>query len=170
MRGDPYGNRTRVSAVEPESRLDSTAVARIEGETGSSGINGLQARGHENTPARRFLLKRWTVSVRWASGATTESTITASTRGKALADAWRCDAFSGSTFGEFLRFASCRRSKDEPSWWGEPITVLGKPAFYLGHDGQYVHFAYPDGDHVLYAHPLDVLPMHRRPEAYRRAA
>lgn len=32
------------------------------------------------------------------------------TRGKAMADAWRCDAFGHLTFGEFLKRARCVRT------------------------------------------------------------
>ena len=116
--------------------------------------------------AVRLLLKNWTVSVLWASGATTSAEMVAVSRGKALADAWRSDAFNGSTFGEFLKFARCRRAPD-PSWWGKPITVEGKPAFYLGHNRQYVSIAYPGGTFALNAHPYDVLPLECRPEGYR---
>lgn len=115
---------------------------------------------------RAFLLKRWTVTVRWANGASTSSEVVAPTRGKALADTWRSDIFNGVSFGEFLGFTRCRRAAD-PHWWGAPITVLGKPAFYLGHDRQYVHFAWPGGQFALRAHPYDVQPIERRPEAYR---
>jgi hypothetical protein len=117
-----------------------------------------------------FMLKRWTVSVQWASGATTTSTVIASTRGKALANTWRCDAFSGSTFAEFLRCVTCRRDRHEPPRWGDPITVEGRPAFYVEGDTQYVRIVYPGKDCVLCAHPLDVLPEGYRPSAYRRAA
>lgn len=115
-----------------------------------------------------FLLKRWIVSVRWASGAVTSETVIASTRGKAMVDAWRCDAFCGSTFGEFLRFSSCRRDHLSPARWGDPITVQGKPAHFLYSDRQYVHFVYADEDRTLCAHPFDVLPVEYRPDTYRR--
>lgn len=115
-----------------------------------------------------FLMKRWTITVRWASGTETSSDSTAATRGKALADAWRSDAFSGSTFGEFMKFARCRRTID-PQQWGDQITVEGKPAFYLGRNSQYVRIAYPDSDVALNAHPLDVSPESYRPECYRSA-
>lgn len=115
----------------------------------------------------RFLLKRWTVTVWWASGATTSDEVVAPSRGKALADAWRSDAFNGCTFGEFLKFSRCRRAP-EPAWWGAPITVLGKPAFFLDYNKQYVRFAYPGAEFAMNAHPYDVLPIERRPEAYRK--
>ena len=89
----------------------------------------------------------------------------AKTRGKALADAWRSDAFDGYSFGEFLKVARCRLTEYQPP--ATPITVLGKPAFYLDHNQQYVQFVYPDGEFVLNAHPYDVLPEQYRPRAYR---
>lgn len=49
----------------------------------------------------------------------------------------------------------------------DEITVLGKRALGLGHNGQYVQFVYPGKDVVLNAHPLDVLPASYRPRAYR---
>jgi hypothetical protein len=111
-------------------------------------------------------LKNWTVTVRWASGATASANVVATTRGKALADTWRSDVFSSTTFGEFLRFASCHRARD-PEWWGAPITVEGKPAGYLGHNSQYVSVWIPGRDFALNAHPYDVLPLERRPIGYR---
>lgn len=119
------------------------------------------------TEARQgLLLKNWTVSVLWSSGTTTSGDIVDASRGKALAAAWRSDAFNGSTFGEFLKFARCRRAAD-PAWWGKPITVEGKPAFYLGHNRQYVQIGYPGDAFALNAHPYDVLPLECRPEGYR---
>lgn len=108
-----------------------------------------------------FVLRRFVVSVMgWG-----ESTVLAKTRGKALADAWRCDAFSDCTFGEFLKIARCRLDWYQPK--PDEITVLGKPALGLGHNSQYVQFVYPGGEHVLNAHPLDVLPESYRPASYR---
>lgn len=109
-----------------------------------------------------FKLKRWEVSVPgYGTGI-----YCVPTRGKALADAWRCDAFSGVTFGEFIKFARARRAT-EPPRWGDQITVLGKPAFFVGENGQYVQFAWPDGEFVLNSHPFDVQPESYRPAAYR---
>jgi hypothetical protein len=113
-----------------------------------------------------FLLKRWDVHVRWASGARTTSTVMAPTRGAALADAWRSDAFEGATFGEFLRFANATRAHDFPNW-GAQITVNGHPAFYCGCNGQYVQFVNPGETTVLYTHPSEVLPQQFRPMRYR---
>lgn len=110
---------------------------------------------------QRCPLKRWDVRVDGFS-----SVVTAETRGKALADTWGCDAFGHLTFGEFLKRATCRRAPD-PEWWGKPCTVNGKPAWYLGQDGQYVHICMHDRRHVSYAHPSEVLPQHFRPKRYR---
>lgn len=111
-------------------------------------------------------MKNWDVIVRWSNGTETTGRYVASTRGKALADAWRSDIFEGVTFGEFLRFTSCRRAFD-PDWWATPITVEGRPAAYLGHNSQYVQVWLPGRDFVLNAHPYDVLPIERRPLGYR---
>lgn len=111
-----------------------------------------------------FILRRFEVTV----GHYGEAIILATTRGKALADAWRSDAFNGYTFGEFLKIARARLSRYQPK--PDRITVRGKPAHGLGHNGQYVQFVYPGQDVVLNAHPLDVLPASYRPRAYREMA
>ena len=110
--------------------------------------------------ASGFRLRRWSVSVDGYG----EATELATTRGKALASVWRND-IEGYSFGEFLKRARCRLSSYQPK--PEPITVLGKPAFYIDHNRQYVQFAWPDGEFVLNAHPYDVEPQSFRPEAYR---
>lgn len=108
-----------------------------------------------------FILRRYVVTVgRWGEGI-----YLARSRGKALADAWRSDAFEGYTFGEFLKMARCRLSEWQPT--PDEITVEGKRALGLGHNGQYVQFVYPGGEWVLNAHPLDVLPESYRPKAYQ---
>ena len=114
----------------------------------------------------RFLLKRWDVSVPGYG----VGTYCRPTRGKALSDAWRSDVFNNVSFGEFIRVARCRRSPVDPPDFGTPITVLGRPAFFVGRDSQYVSFAWPDGEFTLHAHPLDVLPEEFRPQAYRTRA
>jgi hypothetical protein len=118
-------------------------------------------------PGDAFLLKRWRVTVDWGSATTTEATVVAVTRGAAIYDAWRSDAFSGTTFRQFLGFASCRRDPWTPSRWGDRIMVLGKPAFFLGNNRQYVRFAFPGSDFAQNAHPYDVLPVEYRPDTYR---
>lgn len=108
-----------------------------------------------------FKLRRFVVSVKgWG-----EETMLATTRGKALADAWRCDAFGHLSFGEFLKIARCRLH------WHQPkptcIRVGDEFVWGLGHNGQYVEFVRPGGDHVLHSHPLNVLPPSYRPRAYQ---
>lgn len=111
-----------------------------------------------------FILRRYLVEVgRWGS-----APILAASRGKALADAWRSDAFEGYTFGEFLKMARCRLDPHQPV--PTEITVSGERALGLGHNGQYVRFVYPGKEVVLNSHPLDVLPESYRPAAYRSAA
>lgn len=114
-----------------------------------------------------FMLKRWIVSVLWSSGTTTSETIVAPTRGKAMADAWRYDAFSSLSFGEFLKLARCRRDTHVPPRYGDPIVVLGKPAFFIENNRQYVRAAYAGGEVVYNVHPYDVEPEEYRPDTYR---
>lgn len=117
----------------------------------------------------KLLLKRWEVSVEWASGAITSNVVVATTRGRAMADTWRSDAFSGSTYAEFLKFARCRRDHGRPHRWGDRITACGRPAFFLGMNSQYVQIAFADADeqYVGNAHPYDVFPVEYRPDTYR---
>lgn len=126
--------------------------------------DGLRALAARVAGSKDFVLRRFIVTVSGYG----EGVYLATTRGKALADAWRCDAFSGSTFGEFLKHSRCRLDTWQPT--PDEITVSGKRALGLGHNGQYVQFVYPGKDVVLNAHPLDVLPEHFRPRAYRDAA
>lgn len=115
-------------------------------------------------PEADFILRRYEVTVgHWGS-----DIFLATTRGKALADAWRSDAFEGYTFGEFLKMARCSLTDFQPV--PDEITVSGKPAHGLGHNGQYVQFVWPGGTFVLNSHPLDVLPESYRPRAYRALA
>jgi hypothetical protein len=46
-------------------------------------------------------------------------------------------------------------------------TGVGERVWGLGHNRQYVQFVRPNGDHILNAHPLDVLPVSERPKAYQ---
>jgi len=114
-------------------------------------------------PSREFIIKRWCVAV---SGYGT-GRYDAASRGKAIADAWRCDAFGHLRFGEFLKIVHCWRDHDVPARWGDPIVVGGKPAFFLENNSQYVRFTYPDSAIVSNAHPYDVLPVQYRPDNYR---
>lgn len=85
-----------------------------------------------------------------------------SSRGKVIADAWRCDAFYHLSFKDFLRIVRCRR--EEPAErYGEHFTISGRPARYISHNGQYVQFVWDGEDTVLNTHPLDI----DQPEARR---
>ena len=106
-----------------------------------------------------LIVKPFYVSVRGYSG---YSPIYAKSRGSALADAWRCDAFNGITFGEFLKVARCYRAPAHDRF-GEEIAVCGNPAYLVSYNRQYIQFVRPDSDVILNAHPLDVEP----PEARR---
>jgi hypothetical protein len=110
-----------------------------------------------------FILKRWEVTV----SSYGSSIRLAPTRGKAMADTWRCDAFSHLSFGEFLRIARCRRTATPPPPFGDPITVCGKVAFFVDRNSQYVQFAWPGGEFTLNSHPFDVEPESYRPSHYR---
>lgn len=110
-----------------------------------------------------FQIKRWCVDVAGYGSAHFD----APSRGKAMAQAWGCSAFGHLRFGDFLKIARCRRDHDVSARWGDPITVEGKPAFFIENNRRYVRFAYPGGDHVLTAHPYDVLPVEYRPDTYR---
>jgi hypothetical protein len=82
----------------------------------------------------------------------------AATRGRALADAWRDYRIcSDTSFKDFLKIARARLS-DRASRFGEPITVAGQPAFYVGERGQYVRFVRPGQTETFLSHPADVRP------------
>lgn len=108
-------------------------------------------------------IKRWCVAVAGYGSAHYE----AASRGKAMAQAWGCDAFGHLRFGDFLKIARSWRDHEVPARWGDPITVCGKSAFFIENNRQYVRFAYPGADHVLTAYPYDVLPVEYRPDTYR---
>lgn len=110
-----------------------------------------------------FTLKQWNVSVEgWGIGK-----IVTATRGKALANAWGCDAFSGITFAQFLKIARCVRAEVIDDDFGHPITVDGKPAFFISKDRAQVSVAFPRNDGIFSSHPTDVLPERFRPDAYQ---
>lgn len=111
-----------------------------------------------------FRLRRFLVAVAGYG----EAVELATSRGKALASVWRSDVFEGYSFGDFLKIARCRLDRHQPN--PAAITVSGKPAWGLGHNGQYVQFVWPNGEFVLHSHPLDVLPESARPKAYRSVA
>lgn len=106
-----------------------------------------------------MLVKPWHVTVR---GYEDFGLFFGTTRGKVIADAWRCDSFNGTSFGDFLRVVTCRRA--EPSErFGERFTISGRAARYISHNRQYVQFVW-DGDDTVYStHPLDI----DQPEARR---
>lgn len=110
-------------------------------------------------------MKRYRVSV---SGYGSE-TYDAASRGKALAQAYRTDAFGGWTFKKFLTQARVSQAAALADY-GREITVSGKPAFYLNRNSQYIRFVFPGSDVVLNSHPLDVEPDELRPPAYRTTA
>lgn len=93
------------------------------------------------------------------------STVLASTRGKALAEAWRHDIFHGYTFKEFLKYARCKLSPFQPK--PEVVYVEGKKAYKIDHNRAYVNIVYPDTDVILSCHPYDIEPVEARPEQYR---
>lgn len=87
---------------------------------------------------------------------------------KALADAWRSytAAYNETRFGDFLRIAHAYRA-DPASRFGDPITVSGRPAFFIDNNPQYIQFVFPDSETILSSHPYDVLPVEYRPSTYR---
>lgn len=108
--------------------------------------------------AAGLAIKPWRVEVHGYG----EHTYYARSRGKALAEAWRCDAFSHLPFGEFLKRSRAYGAVGNDRF-GEPITVAGLPAYLVSWDRQYIQFVRPGSDVVLNSHPLDVEP----PEARR---
>lgn len=103
-------------------------------------------------------VKPWTVEIR---GRCDRGTFHGTSRGKVIADAWRSDAFLGTSFKEFLKVVSCRRA--EPcERYGERFTIGGRPARYVSHDTQYVQFVWEGGDTVFNTHPLDIDQPHAR--------
>jgi hypothetical protein len=110
-----------------------------------------------------FIVKAWDVTV---DGYGTGRYI-AKSRGKALAKAWGCDAFSHLTYGAFLKVARCRKGEMGPLE-GKQITVGGRPAYFVSNDLQYVQFVRPGSDVVMNSHPYDVEPEEFRPSTYRR--
>lgn len=104
-----------------------------------------------------FLLKKWDVLVNGHAPVIFDS----ATRGKATAAAWR--AYQSSydcTFKRFLEISTITRSERTVAHYGEPITVSGKPAFFVGYaGGNSLSFVRGGSDLVMLTHELDaVLP------------
>jgi hypothetical protein len=112
----------------------------------------------------RMTIKPWAVTVEGYPDAAIYYT---RTRGQAMADAWRCDAFGAISFKDFLKIAKCRKADLPHSQFGDAITVEGKPAFYIDRNRAYVRVQMQDMDRVSNVHPSDILPEGYRPEAYR---
>lgn len=94
----------------------------------------------------------------------------ATSRGKALAEAWRCDAFGNISFGDFLKIASCWKAMFVPEGFGEPVTVNGKQAFFVERNRAYVRAVEAGTSLIGNYHPSEVLPESCRPEQYRSAS
>lgn len=99
-----------------------------------------------------MVVRPWTVTVAGYG----HGDYMASSRGKALAQAWRSSAFEGWSFGEFLKRATCHLNRAPWERFGERITVAGRPAYLIGANKQYVQFVRPGEDIVFNAHPFDV--------------
>lgn len=108
-------------------------------------------------------IKAWDVTVRGYGVAR----YYAATRGKALAEAWRSDAFSTISFKDFLKIASCFKAMFVHECFAAPITVGGKPAFFVERSRSYVRAAEAGSDVIGNYHPSEVLPESFRPERYR---
>lgn len=108
------------------------------------------------------VLKRFEVTVEGYGAGVYVTT----TRGKAMADAWRSNAFDGWTYMEFCKRARCRRTP-EPKGFGELCTFEGKPARCFGYNNQYVSIQLPGNAFLSNAHPYDIMPMECRPRGYR---
>lgn len=106
-----------------------------------------------------LIVKPFIVEVRGFS----EQTYYTRSRGAALARAWNEYAeCRDCTFGEFLKISKAYSGVGSDRF-GEQMTICGKPAFYIGHNCQYIQFVRPDSDVIMNSHPLDVEP----PEARR---
>lgn len=81
----------------------------------------------------------------------------AASPGQARAMCWRdyTDGY-GCSFRDFLEISTIKRVVPTDPLFGTPITVEGKPAFYLGQNNAYITFTYPDCKKRLHSHPNDV--------------
>lgn len=107
------------------------------------------------------------------------ATVTAPTRGRALADSWRCDAFGHISFGQFLRIASARMRKVPPADDGYGYVrnnyglspTIGQRCYLTDNDGKrkksgtilypgsstaHVHVAIDGAAHPSWVHPSEI--------------
>lgn len=100
-----------------------------------------------------FLLKSYEVQVEGFPGWTRNE---GASPGQARAKAWQAYcSYRDVPFREFLKISTIRRCAD-PEGFGRPIIVGGKPAHWVGFNGQYVRFVRPDESVVMLSHPADV--------------
>lgn len=99
-----------------------------------------------------FILKRWECFTRVRS-----APFHASTRGKAMAAAWRAYcSYDQVTFREFLSLAKLRRI-DPPENYGAPVMIGGERAYAIpAFNGSFEAFVRDDSDDIFYSHPMDV--------------
>jgi hypothetical protein len=110
-------------------------------------------------------IRPWSVTVR---GYSDFGVYFAASRGKAIASAWRCDAFDNVSFGDFLGMVTCRQAEPTDRF-GERFTIGGRPTRYVSHNRQYVQFTWEAEETVLNTHPLDIdQPEVRRGTPYYR--
>lgn len=94
------------------------------------------------------------------------STYYGTSRGKVIADAWRCDSFMHLSFKDFLRIVRCVRAEPGERF-GERFTISGRAARYISHNSQYVQFVWDGDDTLLNTHTLDIdQPESRRGTPY----
>lgn len=112
----------------------------------------------------KFALKAYTISVDGFD----PYTYFAGSYGKAMAQAF--DSYrsfcANCTYKDFLRMTRGQRHVG-PDRFGEPITINGRPAFFVSSNLQYVQFSWPGGTDFFNSHPYDVEPEHYRPSTYR---
>jgi len=99
-----------------------------------------------------FLLKRYDVTV---SGFPSHP-YDAHSPGTARVKAWHAYcSYRHVSFKEFMQISVVRRGTD-PTGYGRPILVGGRPAFFVSSDAQYVRFVRPGETQTFFSHPLDV--------------
>lgn len=100
-----------------------------------------------------FLLRAYAVTVEGFP----PSTFYASTRGRALADAWNAYVGAGydASFGDFMKIAKALTTRPHARF-GDPILVGGRKAFFVSWDSHYVQFVLPGQNRYSNAHRLDV--------------